>query len=53
MPIISQCSAPGCSILTIGPFCIEHERRAVEVGAGALPAGKPGVEEVDDSRIDQ
>jgi hypothetical protein len=25
MPIVTQCTAPGCETLTIGPVCIEHE----------------------------
>lgn len=25
MPIVSPCSAPGCSTLTIGEYCLAHE----------------------------
>jgi hypothetical protein len=25
MPIVTQCIAPGCKTITIGPFCLEHE----------------------------
>lgn len=25
MPIATQCLAPDCTTMTIGPFCIEHE----------------------------
>ena len=28
MPIISECCEPGCVTLTIGDYCIEHERTA-------------------------
>ena len=24
MPIATQCTAPGCETLTMGPFCVEH-----------------------------
>jgi hypothetical protein len=25
MPIVTQCEAPGCETLTMGPYCIEHD----------------------------
>lgn len=25
MPIVTQCSVPGCETLTMGPLCIDHE----------------------------
>ncbi len=25
MPIVTQCTAPGCETLTMGPLCIEHD----------------------------
>jgi hypothetical protein len=28
VPIISECCEPGCVTLTIGDYCIEHERTA-------------------------
>ncbi|HEV8463090.1 MAG TPA: hypothetical protein VGQ38_20555 [Gaiellaceae bacterium] len=27
MPIVTECTHEGCSTLTIGPTCIEHEAR--------------------------
>ena len=27
MPIVTQCTAPGCETLTMGPLCIEHDSR--------------------------
>jgi len=30
MPLVHPCSDPGCSTLTIGDLCLEHERRAQE-----------------------
>ena len=26
MSIVTQCTAPGCETLTMGPLCIEHDR---------------------------
>jgi hypothetical protein len=31
MPIVTQCTVPGCSTLTIGPLCLEHDVRTVPV----------------------
>jgi hypothetical protein len=28
MPLVRACSTPGCSTLTMGEFCVEHERLA-------------------------
>jgi hypothetical protein len=28
MPLVRACSAPGCSTLTMGEFCVEHEQLA-------------------------
>jgi hypothetical protein len=25
MPLVTQCTAPGCATLTMGPLCIEHD----------------------------
>jgi hypothetical protein len=25
MPLVTQCTAPGCETLTMGPFCVEHD----------------------------
>lgn len=27
MPMIHTCAAPGCGTLTLGEYCIEHERQ--------------------------
>jgi hypothetical protein len=27
MPILSRCTVPGCSTLTIGPRCLDHDLR--------------------------
>lgn len=27
MPIVTQCTAPGCETLTMGPLCVEHDQR--------------------------
>lgn len=28
MPLVHACSSPGCSTLTMGSLCLEHEREA-------------------------
>lgn len=28
MPIITECSEPGCKIKTMGSWCIDHDREA-------------------------
>lgn len=28
MPLVQECSHAGCSTLTMGPYCIEHEPAA-------------------------
>ena len=45
MPIISECSEPGCEILTIGDYCIEHERErdADDPIARELKADQPAM----------
>jgi hypothetical protein len=30
MPVVQPCSEPGCSTLTIGDLCLEHEQLAQE-----------------------
>jgi hypothetical protein len=48
MPVVTQCTVPGCRTLTMGPLCIEHElpqtrqrdardRAAPEAGPGSPP----------------
>jgi hypothetical protein len=29
MPVVHQCAAPDCDVVTMGAFCINHEREAV------------------------
>jgi hypothetical protein len=42
MPMIKQCAAPGCTILTMGPLCVAHERElAPVVQRTPLPVGRP------------
>ena len=35
MPMVSECQAEGCSTLTMGRFCLEHEKQFV--GAAGNP----------------
>ncbi|HUG65449.1 MAG TPA: hypothetical protein VMK83_09550 [Gaiellaceae bacterium] len=39
MPIVTQCIAPGCATLTVGPLCIEHEQQPERM----FVAGRPFV----------
>jgi hypothetical protein len=45
MPIVTQCTAPGCKTLTMGAFCVEHEARVTRVFVRGRPwtpaASKP------------
>jgi hypothetical protein len=31
MPIVTQCTAPGCATLTVGPLCVEHDAPVTRV----------------------
>ena len=44
MPIVMQCTAPGCETLTMGPMCIEHEQQLERVFVRGRPFGHPAVE---------
>jgi hypothetical protein len=44
MPIVTQCTAPGCETLTMGPLCIEHERQSVRVFVRGRPFVRATVE---------
>lgn len=37
MPLVHACSAPGCSTITMGRYCIEHEARP----AGSIEEPRP------------
>ena len=37
MPIVTQCTTPGCETLTMGPLCIEHDLQPVRVFARGRP----------------
>jgi hypothetical protein len=37
MPIVTQCTAPGCKTLTMGAFCMEHEARVTRVFVRGRP----------------
>ncbi len=46
MPLVQECSAPGCTTLTMGRLCVEHEhpasrpkRSLVTAAAAAALAG--------------
>ena len=44
MPIVMQCTAPGCETLTMGPMCIEHEQQLERVFVRGRPFARPAVE---------
>jgi hypothetical protein len=37
MPIVTQCTAPGCKTLTMGALCVEHEARVTRVFVRGRP----------------
>jgi hypothetical protein len=42
MPIVTECTAPGCETLTMGPLCIEHDVPVTRVFVRGRPfARKP------------
>ena len=42
MPIVTQCTAPGCETLTMGPLCVEHDVPVTRVFVRGRPfARKP------------
>jgi hypothetical protein len=36
VPIVHECSYGGCVILTMGEFCVEHERAAPDLDVALL-----------------
>jgi len=44
MPMIRECHAKGCSTLTMGTLCLEHELEA-EARDSPVTASKPRVEQ--------
>jgi hypothetical protein len=36
MPLVHECAAPNCQVVTMGAFCIEHERESFALGGAAL-----------------
>jgi hypothetical protein len=44
MPIVTQCTAPGCETLTMGPLCVEHDIRVERTFVRGRPFVRPGVE---------
>ena len=44
MPIVTQCTAPGCETLTMGPLCIEHEQQLERMFVRGRPFARPAVE---------
>lgn len=39
MPIVHSCQAPGCVVLTMGDYCIDHEQAFVAAEAPRAPEG--------------
>jgi hypothetical protein len=38
MPIVTQCTVPGCATLTLGPLCLEHDQPTTRVFVRGRPA---------------
>jgi hypothetical protein len=41
MPIVTQCTAPGCETLTMGPLCVEHDAPVTRVFVRGRPWKPP------------
>jgi hypothetical protein len=37
MPIVTQCTVPGCETLTMGPLCVEHDLPVTRVFVRGRP----------------
>ncbi len=37
MPIVTQCTVPGCETLTMGPLCVEHDKRLARMFVRGRP----------------
>lgn len=44
MPIVTQCTAPGCETLTMGPLCIDHDLHIERPFVRGRPFARPEVE---------
>jgi hypothetical protein len=44
MSLVTQCTAPGCETLTMGPLCIEHELLPTRVFVRGRPFTSVSVE---------
>ena len=44
MPIVTQCMAPGCRTLTMGPLCIEHDSHVERTFVRGRPFARPALE---------
>jgi hypothetical protein len=42
MPIVTQCTAPGCETLTMGPLCVEHDSPVTRVFVRGRPFVRRG-----------
>jgi hypothetical protein len=43
MPIVTQCTAPGCETLTMGALCIEHELQPERIFVRGRPIVRTAV----------
>ena len=49
MPLVHECAAPDCKVLTMGEYCMEHERSEVDaslVDALTLATAVPRLDSV-------
>jgi hypothetical protein len=44
MPIVTQCTAPGCETLTMGPLCVDHDAHVERLFVRGRPFPRPDVE---------
>lgn len=44
MPIVTQCTAPGCGTLTMGPLCVEHDSHIERTFVRGRPFARPALE---------
>jgi hypothetical protein len=52
MPVVHACEKPGCVILTMGQFCVEHERTGALTTPLSAQAAGALVEPLSDAAAD-
>jgi hypothetical protein len=44
MAIVTQCTVPGCETLTMGPLCVDHEKRLARMFVRGRPVARASLD---------